>query len=91
MFKDMRVGTRLAFAFGLVVVLLIAVLILATTRMTSINESLRQITEINNEEIRHANGMEVESLSVMHRWSNSRARRFSSTRPSSRCAATSKP
>jgi methyl-accepting chemotaxis protein len=45
MFNDMKVGSRLAIAFGAVVILLIAVVTVGTSRMALINESLRIITE----------------------------------------------
>jgi methyl-accepting chemotaxis protein len=64
MFRNMRVATRLALAFGAVIVLLLAVLIVAITRMVAINDGLRQITEVNNEEIRLADGMALESSGV---------------------------
>jgi methyl-accepting chemotaxis protein len=57
MFADMKVRTRLAFAFGVVLVLLLAVVGLSISRMAVINEGLRVITEENNVELMHAFGM----------------------------------
>jgi methyl-accepting chemotaxis protein len=57
MFSEMKVSTRLALAFGLVLVLLVGVIGLGISRMASVNEGLRAITEENNVEITHANSM----------------------------------
>jgi methyl-accepting chemotaxis protein len=57
MFNGMKVGSRFAIAFGAVVVLLIAVVAIGTSRMALITESLRTITDINNVEVREANAM----------------------------------
>jgi len=54
MFSSMKVGARLAIAFGLVVVLLGAVLIVGVTRLALINEGVRSITQENNVEMAHA-------------------------------------
>jgi len=54
MFSSMKVGTRLAIAFGLVVVLLGAVLTVGINRLAQINEGMRTITQENNVEIAHA-------------------------------------
>jgi methyl-accepting chemotaxis protein len=57
MFSEMKVSTRLALAFGLVLVLLVGVIGLGISRMARVNEGLRAITEENNVEITHANSM----------------------------------
>jgi methyl-accepting chemotaxis protein len=57
MFSSMRVGTRLAIAFGVVVVLLGAVIFVGVNRMASINDGLRIVTEENNAEMAHAISM----------------------------------
>ena len=54
MFSSMKVGTRLGVAFGLVVVLLGAVLTVGVNRLAQINEGMRTITQENNVEIAHA-------------------------------------
>jgi methyl-accepting chemotaxis protein len=64
MFKDMKVATRLGLAFSVVVVLLIGMLLIGITRMAASNDSLRQITDVNNSEIHFADGMSIESLTV---------------------------
>jgi len=64
MFNKMKVATRLTLAFGAVIVLLVAVLAVAIGRMGSMNDGLRTITQVNNEEIRFADGMVVESTTV---------------------------
>jgi methyl-accepting chemotaxis protein len=57
MFNGMKVGTRLAIAFGAVVVLLIVAVAIGTSRMATIYESLRTITDVNNVEMREATAM----------------------------------
>src|SRR5882757_7431671 len=57
MFSEMKVSTRLALAFGLVLVLLVGVIGLGISRMARVNEGLRAITEENNVEMNHANSM----------------------------------
>ncbi|HXY95678.1 MAG TPA: methyl-accepting chemotaxis protein [Steroidobacteraceae bacterium] len=50
----MKVQTRLALAFGVVLLLLIGAVTLGITRMAQVNESLRTITEQNDVKVRHA-------------------------------------
>jgi len=50
MFADMRVSTRLAAAFGAVVVLLMIVILLGITRMAVLSDHLHSITDENNPE-----------------------------------------
>lgn len=57
MFSEMKVSTRLALAFGLVLVLLVGVIGLGISRMARVNEGLRTITEENNAEMNHATRM----------------------------------
>ena len=57
MFSSMKVGTRLAIAFGLVVVLLGAVLAVGVSRMAEINAGVRHIAEENNIEMKYAQAM----------------------------------
>jgi methyl-accepting chemotaxis protein len=57
MFSSMKVGTRLAIAFGVVVVLLGAIISVGVNRMALINEGLRVVTEENNAEMFHAVGL----------------------------------
>jgi methyl-accepting chemotaxis protein len=64
MFADMKVSTRLAMAFGVVTVLLVAILLLGISRIGLINEALRTITEENNAEINYATGMRGSSYKV---------------------------
>jgi methyl-accepting chemotaxis protein len=54
MFTDMKVGTRLALAFGAVLLLLVSVVLTAVNRMATVNEHLHAITEENNVEARYA-------------------------------------
>ncbi|MGC1457719.1 MAG: methyl-accepting chemotaxis protein [Steroidobacteraceae bacterium] len=53
----MKVATRLAVAFTIVLLLLLAVVGLGVSRLALINEGLRTITEENNVEMAHAIGM----------------------------------
>jgi methyl-accepting chemotaxis protein len=62
MFKNMKVGTRLALAFSVVVVMLVAVIALAVTRLQEQQASLRYITGTNNKLIQHAQQMNVGTL-----------------------------
>jgi methyl-accepting chemotaxis protein len=57
MFSNMKVATRLAVAFTIVLLLLLAVVGLGVSRLALINEGLRTITEENNVEMEHALGM----------------------------------
>ena len=57
MFSNMKVATRLAVAFTIVLLLLLAVVGLGVSRLALINEGLRAITEENNVEMSHALGM----------------------------------
>jgi len=54
MFADMKVGTRLAIAFGVVVALLLCVIGVSLSRMAMINENMRVITKENTPEMLHA-------------------------------------
>ena len=57
MFSSMKVGTRLAIAFGIVVVLLGTIIAVGVNRMAAVNEGLRVVTEENNVEIAHATSL----------------------------------
>jgi methyl-accepting chemotaxis protein len=48
MFTDLKVRTRLALAFGVVLLLLVGVVTLGITRLAQMNDGLRRITEENN-------------------------------------------
>jgi methyl-accepting chemotaxis protein len=54
MFADLKVGTRLAIAFGAVLALLIATLVTGVTRLSVVDEHLHAITDENNVEARAA-------------------------------------
>jgi methyl-accepting chemotaxis protein len=64
MFADMKVGTRLALAFGAVLLLLVSVVLTAVNRMGVVNEHLRAITNENNVEARYANDIRVASYGI---------------------------
>jgi hypothetical protein len=57
MFSNLKVGTRLSIAFGLVVVLLGAVVTVGVDRMAQINTGVRHIAEENNVEMLNAQAM----------------------------------
>jgi methyl-accepting chemotaxis protein len=54
MFSNLKVRTRLALAFGIVLVLLVSILGLGISRVSLLNERLKAITEENNVESNHA-------------------------------------
>jgi methyl-accepting chemotaxis protein len=64
MFNDMKVGTRLAMAFGVVLLLLVGVVLVGVSRMANINESLRAITQENVVQINHAQEIRAASYAV---------------------------
>ena len=64
MFGEMKVSTRLALAFGVVLTLLIGIIALGIGRMAQVNEGLRIITRENMVEITHANGMRSAAAEV---------------------------
>ncbi|WP_269813392.1 methyl-accepting chemotaxis protein [Peristeroidobacter agariperforans] len=64
MFNDMKVGTRLAIAFGVVLTLLVGVVMVGVSRMGHINESLRAIAEENVVQMQHAQEVRAASYAV---------------------------
>ncbi len=64
MVADMKVSTRLAMAFGVVTILLVAILSLGISRIGRVNEGLRTITEENNPEMTAATTMRAASYRV---------------------------
>ena len=64
MFGEMKVSTRLALAFGVVLVMLVGVIALGISRMARVNEGLRVITEENNAKMNHAVGMRGAAFQV---------------------------
>ena len=55
MFNGMKVATRLAIAFGIVMLTLVSVLAVGITRMARIDEGLRTVTQETDVELRQAN------------------------------------
>ena len=64
MFADIKVSTRLALAFGVVLVMLVGTIALGISRMGQVNEGLRTITEQNNVEMNYAVGMRAAAFQV---------------------------
>jgi methyl-accepting chemotaxis protein len=64
MLKKMKVGTRLATAFALVLVLLAAVIVLAVIRMEGLQTNTRYITGNNNVVIQHGNLLNQSLLAI---------------------------
>jgi methyl-accepting chemotaxis protein len=58
MFADLKVSTRLAAAFGTIVVLLVIVITLGVSRMTVLNDHLHSITDENDPEASLANELQ---------------------------------
>ncbi|HEY4365657.1 MAG TPA: methyl-accepting chemotaxis protein [Steroidobacteraceae bacterium] len=61
MFQDMKVATRLALAFGVVLALLVGVIMVGVSRMELIQTNLRSITDVNNVEMLRAQDMRASS------------------------------
>jgi methyl-accepting chemotaxis protein len=57
MFSNLKISQRLAFGFGLVLILLVAIVYTGTTRMMTINDSVQQITTVYGEKTRVSNAM----------------------------------
>ena len=64
MFRDMKVGVRLALAFAAVLVLMTSIIVVGVTRLGALNDEIDAITDVNNVEIQHATTMERLSLAV---------------------------
>jgi methyl-accepting chemotaxis protein len=64
MFRDMKVGVRLALAFAMVLALMVGIIFVGVTRLGALNDEIDAITDVNNVEIQHATSMERLSLSI---------------------------
>ncbi len=64
MFADMKVGTRLAVAFSVVLALLVCVVLTAISRMSVVNDHLHAITDENNVEAREAKDIRANSFTI---------------------------
>ncbi|MEJ1960922.1 MAG: methyl-accepting chemotaxis protein [Gammaproteobacteria bacterium] len=60
----MKIGTRLLVAFGLMAILLVAVVVVGVTRLASLDQDVKLITRINDAEIGHATQMQAASFSI---------------------------
>jgi methyl-accepting chemotaxis protein len=57
MFKDLKVSTRLAAAFGVVLLLLGVLIAVSLSRLSALNDGMHNVADVNNEEIAYAEGM----------------------------------
>jgi hypothetical protein len=64
MLTDLKVGTRLALAFGAVLLLLVGMLFTGVNRLSVVNEHLHAITDENNVEAREAKDIRSETAQV---------------------------
>src|SRR3569833_1479878 len=64
MFGNLKVSTRLATSFGVVVLLLVIVMSLGISRMAVLNEHLHAITDENNPEAALANEIRVTAYDI---------------------------
>jgi methyl-accepting chemotaxis protein len=64
MFADLKVGTRLALAFGAVLLLLVGVLLTGISRLSVVNEHLHAITDENDVEAREAKEIRGDAFQV---------------------------
>jgi methyl-accepting chemotaxis protein len=60
----MKVGVRLALAFGMVLVLMTSIILVGVARLGELNDEIDAITDVNNVEIQHATTMERLSLAI---------------------------
>jgi methyl-accepting chemotaxis protein len=64
MLERMKIGTRLGVAFGLVSLVLAAVVFIGVTRLSLLDADVKAITRTNNVEIRHATEMQAATLEI---------------------------
>src|SRR5690349_4302621 len=64
MLERMKIGTRLAVGFGVVSLLLAAVVVTGVMRLSLLDSDIKNITRTNNVEIRHASEMQSGSLEI---------------------------
>ncbi len=64
MLERMKIGTRLAVGFGLVSLVLAAVVVTGVTRLSLLDSDIKAITRTNNVEMRHATEMQAASLQI---------------------------
>ena len=61
MFREMKVGVRLALAFAMVLVLMAGIIVVGVTRLGALNDEIDAITDVNNVEIQRATSMEKQA------------------------------
>src|SRR5579863_2708542 len=64
MLNDMKVGSRLMIAFAVVLAMLISVIVVGISRMASVNQGLRTITDEDMIELQHAQAMRSAAFTV---------------------------
>jgi hypothetical protein len=64
MLERLKIGTRLAVGFGLVSLVLAAVVVTGVTRLAALDDDIKTITRTNNVEMRHASEMQSVSLQI---------------------------
>src|SRR5262245_58950517 len=64
MLERLKIGTRLAAGFGLVSLVLAAVVVTGVSRLSLLDSDIRTITRVNDVAMRHANEMEAASLQI---------------------------
>ena len=64
MLERMKIGTRLAVGFGLVSLVMAAVVVTGVTRLSLLDDDIKAITRTNNVEMRHASEMQAASLQI---------------------------
>jgi methyl-accepting chemotaxis protein len=64
MLERMKIGTRLAMGFGLVSLVMAAVVVTGVTRLSLLDDDIKAITRTNNVEMRNASEMQAASLQI---------------------------
>ena len=64
MLEKLKIGTRLFIAFGLIAVLLVAVVAIGVMRLASLDADIKTITSVNDAEIGHATQMQAASFAI---------------------------
>jgi methyl-accepting chemotaxis protein len=65
-FKNMRIGSRLGLAFGVILLLLVSMIVASVIRMTDMQDKLNRIVKVNNERVDIATQM-LDSVHIVSR------------------------